>query len=311
MADDTTELRFSRRTALKVLGAASAAALGLPNRAAGADAQASGAVTPIANVIVVMLENHTFDNFFGGFPGANGTLLAAAPDPVWGDIDHSNSAYTQALSGGSLTGFDPAGMVSYRPSDIPVFWEYARRFALGDNFFTAAATNSTPNHLYMIAGQCGGLFATEPRIGSAGAPANCLLPSMGEDGTMFLQYPCVDMDSVPQRLDDAGISWRYYSGEPIWMAPSYITGISDSPNLDTDTDQIITDIANGELASVSWVCPPQLQSCHPPYTLAPSQNYLISLCNAVMQSRVLVERSDLRNVGRLGWILRPRRAALG
>jgi phospholipase C len=284
VAGDIDEIRFSRRTALKVLGAAAAATAGLPIWTGRAGAQATGPVTPISNVIVVMLENHTFDNFFGGFPGANGKRLAAAPDPVWGDIDHSNSAYTQALSGGALDGFDGAGMVSYRQTDIPVFWEYARRFGLGDNFFTAAATNSTPNHLYMIAGQCGGLFATKPGVGSGGAPANCLLPSMAKDGTMFLQYPCVDIDSVPQRLDDAGIGWRFYSGEPIWMAPSYITGLVDSPNLDTDTDQILVDIANGDLASVSWVCPPQLQSCHPPYTLAPSQNYLISLCNAVMQS---------------------------
>ena len=66
-----------------MLGAAAAATAGLPLWTGRAGAQATGPVTPINNVIVVMLENHTFDNFFGGFPGANGKRLAAAPDPVW------------------------------------------------------------------------------------------------------------------------------------------------------------------------------------------------------------------------------------
>ena len=34
--------------------------------------------SPIKHVIVVMMENHTFDNMFGRFPGANGVTLAAA-----------------------------------------------------------------------------------------------------------------------------------------------------------------------------------------------------------------------------------------
>src|SRR5215469_3174378 len=41
-----------------------------------ADAQGDGAVnytTPIRHVIVIVKENHTFDNYFGSFPGAEGT----------------------------------------------------------------------------------------------------------------------------------------------------------------------------------------------------------------------------------------------
>src|SRR6185503_15092210 len=35
-----------------------------------------GGVYPIEHVIVVVKENHTFDNYFGTFPGAEGTTMA-------------------------------------------------------------------------------------------------------------------------------------------------------------------------------------------------------------------------------------------
>jgi phospholipase C len=104
--------------------------------------------TPITNAVIVMFENHTFANFFGDFPGANGVQSSPAPNPMAVDIDHSFPGYLVALSQGALNGFDPRGVVSYQQFDIAVLWEYANRFGLSDNFFTAAATSSTPNHLY-------------------------------------------------------------------------------------------------------------------------------------------------------------------
>jgi phospholipase C len=44
---------------------------------------------PIEHVVIIFKENHTFDNYFGTFPGANGMRLAAASDPrVGGDPPH-------------------------------------------------------------------------------------------------------------------------------------------------------------------------------------------------------------------------------
>jgi len=37
--------------------------------------------TPIEHVVVIVKKNHTFDNYFGTFPGVNGdSKLAHAPD---------------------------------------------------------------------------------------------------------------------------------------------------------------------------------------------------------------------------------------
>ena len=292
MGADDVNYHLSRRTILKSL-AASAVAAGLPfgdsaARASGApatrDLQASGATTPITNAVIVMLENHTFDNFFGAFPGANGVQSAPAPDPILADIDHTFPGYLVALDQGALDGFDAAGVVSYQQSDIPVLWEYASQFGLSDNFFTSAATNSTPNHLYMIAGQSGGIIETDPLYGQIGSPANCLIPCMTNEGTVYLKYPSVSINSIPNQLTKSGISWRYYCQNAIWLAPGYIANLAQSPNIVDNPSQIVTDIQSGSLASVSWVCPATAQSTHPTTTLGPGLNYLVQLVNAAMES---------------------------
>lgn len=288
--------RLSRRALIKAMGIASLAASGLPAgstdaRAAGVPvplgipkARASVTTMPITTVIIVMFENHTFDNYFGSFPGANGVASAAAPDPLATDINHSYCHYLQSFDNDELDGFDVAGVVSYSQSDIPVFWNYAEQFGLSDNFFTSACSNSTPNHLFMIAGQCGGLFDTVDAAGYCGAPANNHLLSMAPDGTQYYQYPCVNINSIPQELNNAGISWRYYDEASIWNAPNFISGLAGSPNVISDPDQIITDVQAGNLATVNWVCPHNLESDHPPYPVGPSQNFLANLVNAVMAS---------------------------
>src|SRR5437868_9223398 len=98
------------------------------------------ATNPIKHVVVVMLENHTFDNFFGTFPGANGysgSLLKHASNPIVTDLGHDGPTARAAIDGGKLDGFSPHGMVQYSQSDIPNYWSYAQHFGLGDNFFTS------------------------------------------------------------------------------------------------------------------------------------------------------------------------------
>src|SRR5438874_1712569 len=43
--------------------------------------------TPIKHVVVIMMENRTFDHMFGRFPGVNGYTEAHAPDPTF-DFEH-------------------------------------------------------------------------------------------------------------------------------------------------------------------------------------------------------------------------------
>ncbi len=250
-----------------------------------ASQRAASTVTPITNVIVVMFENHTFDNFFGNFPGANGQELSPAPNPLMSDINHSYCGLQQALAGGALDGYNVHGVVSYSEADLQILWDYAKQFGLSDNFFTSTSTNSSPNHLYMIAAQCGGINDTDGKGGLCGAPANHLILSMTSSGYQYLQPPCLDINSVPAELDTAGVSWRYYVAAPAWNAIGMVKNLGpSSANIISDTSQIVADVKKGDLASVSWVCPQDEPSQHPAHSLGPGMNFLADLVNATMAS---------------------------
>ena len=287
------EYPVSRRTLMKAIGAGSLGALGAHglHRRGTEHAVAlptplvkASPATPIEHVIVVMFENHTFDNFFGSFPGANGVASPPAPNPLMSDINHSYSHAVASFNQGRLDGFNSHGTVSYRQSDLPILWSYAEQFGLSDNFFTSANSNSTPNHLYMIAAQCGDIFDTDAVNQFCGSTPNHLILSMSPTGEQYLRYPCVDINSVPQLLSSAGVSWRYYVQSLVWNAPNYIKGLAGTPNVIPNAGQIVTDISKGTLASVSWVCPQGTASDHPANPVGPPQNYLADLVNTAMSS---------------------------
>jgi phospholipase C len=76
-----------------------------------AGAAVTQATNPIQHVVVIMEENHTFDNYFGDFPGvgANGITEPPASNPAPHDIDHSGPRTRFAIDGGAMDGFDPLG----------------------------------------------------------------------------------------------------------------------------------------------------------------------------------------------------------
>src|SRR5579872_5321959 len=84
--------------------------------------------SPIKHVVVIMEENHTFDNLFGTFPGVNGINEPHAPSPVSADLDHSAPAELAAINGGKMNQFQDRGKVQYQQSDIPTYWTYAQQF---------------------------------------------------------------------------------------------------------------------------------------------------------------------------------------
>src|SRR3974390_473840 len=99
---------------------------------------------PIQHVVIIVKENHTFDNYFGTFPGAEGDgTLAHAPDPPPSDPSHDHAAWLNRVNG--------AAREQYYEADIASYFAYARLFPLCDNYFTDVASQSEPNHLMLIA----------------------------------------------------------------------------------------------------------------------------------------------------------------
>ena len=95
-------------------------------------------MVPINHVVIVIKENHTFDNYFGRFPGADGDPnLATASDPPSIDHPHDHAAWLRRATG--------AANEQYGQPNIPNYWRYAQQYTLCDKYFTAVAGPSTPN----------------------------------------------------------------------------------------------------------------------------------------------------------------------
>ncbi|HEV2413158.1 MAG TPA: alkaline phosphatase family protein [Candidatus Saccharimonadales bacterium] len=270
--------------------------------------------SPIQHVVVIMEENHTFDNYFGCFSNSingatvigtqygdcqtnncpQGSLLcnlAPAPDPAPHDVLHSGPRAIAAIDGGQMDDFDPLGQVQFQQSDIPTYWDYAEHFGLGDNFFTDAETSSTPNHISMMAAQTGGDFDTTHVIG-CNSPQNDVVLDRTISGSELYGQPCYNINSIPQELNTAGLSWKMYGTTSIWDPALFIQSTAKTPKV-ADT-QIITDAQTNTcgpshnqncLPAVSWVTPDSdTYSDHMPETTQAAQNFVASIVNGIMQS---------------------------
>jgi phospholipase C len=259
-----------------------------PIRAPRADAAPSvppAPTTRIGHVVVIEMENHSFDNLFGRFPGANGHLLSPASNPLGLDLDHSGPAEVAAIDGGRMDEFPTAGQVQYTQSDIPNYWAYAQHFGLADNFFSSVASTSMPNHIALLAAQTGGAFGNSP--GTCRSPANDLtLSRSSTSGNESWIYACYSIDSLPQLLSSYGITWKFYAvhSEGLYNTPNVVESLFNSPNDIIGVRKFESDVRSGNLAQVSWVTPDFQNSDHPPNLLQSGQNFVTNAVNAVMNS---------------------------
>ena len=71
------------------------------------------------HVIIIVKENHTFDNYFGRFPGANGIKLAKAVNPPAEDPDHRHQTWMNRAQ-------DVVHKVQSEEHDLPDYYAYAQ-----------------------------------------------------------------------------------------------------------------------------------------------------------------------------------------
>ncbi len=177
---------------------------------------------PIEHVVIIVKENHTFDNYFGRFPGANGANLDPAPNPPPYDPDHRHQAWMGRQN-------NLAYRLQYNDADIPVYFEFAQNFTVCDNYFAEVAGPSTPNHLMLIC-------ADAPIINN---PAHHYRPRPGEG---------YELRSLPLALEKAHLTWGNYGG----YAFHYISELARHHGNHT-RDLFMHHASQGRLPNVSWV----------------------------------------------------------
>ncbi len=279
-------------------------------------------IEKIQHVIWIIQENHSFDNYFGTYPGADGitpsTCLPKLPgstscvapfhmpkdQPVC-DLGHSWGSAHAAYDHGTMDGFvwaegTPYTMGYYDQKDIPNYWKYARHFTLFDHFFSSLEGPSLPNHVYTVAAQSGGLIVNA-------ASLKALKKAMhNPDGFTFR--------SIVTLLTQGKVSWKYYVDShphhvPVtslpWPGSSNVSNpkpkefyvwnplpgfksIRDNPKL---MDHLVaerefySDLRNGTLPQVSYLVPDWDDSEHPPVVIQQGMWYVTRLINAVMESK--------------------------
>ncbi len=304
-----------------ILGLTAALVLGATNSARAQDAnrdqqrhERRKGLDKIDHIVFIVKENRTFDNYFGTFPGADGATsgtistgevvpLKPAPDMTPHDIDHSYQAAVEAIDGGAMDRFDliKGGNVNgellsytqYQEADIPNYFAYARNFVLADAFFSSLQGPSFPNHLYTVGAQSGGAVNNPSNsMGRWGcdSPANSRVQTLDEAGELGSVYPCFDFDTLADRLEAEGLSWRYYAPDQgqsgyIWSALNAVRHIRLTSLWQqhvVNTTQFVQDAQNGQLPTVSWLVVGSGLSEHPPASVCLGENWTVEQLNAVM-----------------------------
>lgn len=207
----------------------------------------SPANSGIEHVVVVMMENRSFDHMLGWLTNANGRQAGlsymdrngslqptqrldfyvgcAHPDPV-----HTYDGGRTVVDGGKMDGWLQAGANDsfsidyYEEADLPLFASLARNFTALDNYFSSILSSTTPNRIFQHAAQTDRLSNTSDL---------CTLPTIWDN------------------MQAAGVSCRYYYTNVPFLSlwgTKYV-GISSL------YEQFAADAASGELPAVSFVDP--------------------------------------------------------
>jgi phospholipase C len=198
---------------------------------------------------------------------------------------------------------------------VQPYFDIATQYGFANRMFQTNEGPSFPAHLFIFGGTSAPtptspLFLSENNaisntgVGCTADPGQrvVLLDPAGSDSQFAPIYPCVNMPTLSDELDSAALPWKYYLDTlavgSIWNAPGAIRHICvpkiqagarycSSPeynaNVPDGQAQILTDIADCNLAKVSWVIPSAENSDHAGVGTDTGPAWVTSIVNAVGQ----------------------------
>jgi phospholipase C len=189
----------------------------------------------IKHVVVLMMENHSFDNLLGMVPhrvpgrahvdgftlahgqpvevnlDTDGTRVPArpmsSPCQLVGhpgqDWDASHLAWDGGRNDGFVKASGPVAMSFWDNTDLPFTYSLVRHFPMGNRYFCSVLAQTYPNRRYLFTGTSSGLVATNAQT----------LQLKAANGTIF------------DRLDAHHIEWAsYYQQVPsALIVPGFLT----------------------------------------------------------------------------------------
>lgn len=291
MADDDKS-RFGRRTALKGLGAAALTPLvGCDPEDPGADPTPAGP-TPtledtIDTVVILMMENRSFDNYFGALtleegrtdidgltadmsnPHPDGSQIAAYPAEAncIADPPHGWSSCHRQFNDGAMDGFVTEHAARHGADEARRVMQYFGRDKLGplyamaeqhvlcEAWFGSVMSSTWPNRYYSHCGQNGGSHGN-----SLADPFPSIYPS----------------------LEAAGVTWKNYYGNAPFMVFLHDVAFDESFQ---PFEEFFWDAQIGNLPNVSIIEPIYGRNDdHPPAHPVAGQILIASVYEALKNS---------------------------
>ncbi len=317
---------LSRRRFLAAGALSGAGLVAACGRSASRSTVASSAAVPpagsdlgaVEHVVFLMMENRSFDHYYGSYPGVRGfddhphdelgpfsqpysPNVASAPigrllpfhlDTVRTDIadctfdlTHDWGPQHQCRNGGRMDSFvrvhtarrhegPSQGILTmgfYTRADLPFYYALADAFTLCDGYHCSVMGPTHPNRLMQMSG-------TVDPAGRAGGPV--VTTSQSPDVLFSAGW-----DSMPEVLEDAGVSWKYYnpagalytidSMRTLGITSDTVlpyfaryedpgTALHQKAFLPTFPDDFTADVRSGSLPQVSWISTPLGYDEHPP-----------------------------------------------
>lgn len=265
----------------------------------GADAN----LNKIDHLVVLMMENRSFDHYLGYLKLEEGhasdgldaamfnqfqgkkykvhhlpdTALKSGQDP-----NHDGASVTEQLlnnNGGFVANYahthpsDPEVdlvMGYYNKQDVPVLHSLAKNFCVCDRWFSSVDGATWPNRLYSLAGK------------AAGSKDNKSIP--------FYSLP-----TFVRHLDARGVTWNWYAHDVSTLRlvePNYRIGSFDRFRWveHPTASSFLRDAAAGTLPAVSWIDPDFSDlgftgnDDHPPTDIRKGQELILKVAHAVQTS---------------------------
>ena len=253
-----------------------------------------GAKIPIDHFVLVMMENRSFDHYFGAGKAAGLDVEgppadASNPDGKGNnikvfhetqgciaDVHHDWTSVHTQLNGGKMDGFvasnNPGGeraMGYFDGSDLPFYYAVAKAFGIGDHHHCSVPGPTWVNRLYYVSATSFG------RTNNAAPPSDVMATHFD--------------DQILGQLSKAGVDWKVYASD---LTVFFIFGQFYVDHMDQmkTLDDYFADAKAGTLPSVAFVEPTfsvkgaSRNDEHPPGTPWQGQQFAHSVLTALMAS---------------------------
>ncbi len=267
----------------------------LPARCAGGTSDLSASAGPLAAVdhlIVLVMENRSFDTMLGALRGDAAYAGAATvdglrgnesnPDPAGGGVTVFRQTQAEVLNpkhdwdsarvqfdGGLNDGFVRSAsgatrygdvMAFYQREDLPVTYALADQYTVCDRWFASVMGPTWPNRFYLHAATSRGIRGSQPILASNAA-------------TIW--------DHLAEKCRTGK---NYFAGALPWFSMAFVgkSAAGDQPMVPSGIEEFFRDAKNGTLPDVAIIDPDFGSSDdHPPTNVRLGQAFIASVVGAL------------------------------